>query len=166
MQLFCPAEPRGKCTSRSAGRLRPLHQTAPGHPLVAMCHVPRALGLGHFIPRKGTYLRLDLRPLHPQASETHSPGPRSRWGPLSPAQAGWGRNPSRYTVAAAAPWGSKAQTCNRARPPAGTSRRLRAVSVPRAAPGRARPPAPRAAKRYSTPRFWPPGAEELRAGKA
>lgn len=38
--------------------------------------------------------------------------------------------------------------------------------VSRAAPGWARPPAPRAAEDCSTPPFWPPGAAELGAGKA
>lgn len=37
------------------------------------------------------------------------------------------------------------------------------LSVPRAAPGRARPPAPLSAKGYSTPGFWPLGAEERKS---
>ncbi|XP_057585961.1 uncharacterized protein LOC130850429 [Hippopotamus amphibius kiboko] len=60
--------------------------------------------------RKGAYLRLQLRPLHPQSWETGSPGPPSLRDPLLPPQAG-----VRCKVAAAAPWGSKAQTCGRAR---------------------------------------------------
>ena len=101
----------------------------------------------------------------PHTSETDSAGPGSgsrirRRGP--------GPEPAaKQPPLRPRPGGAKRKMVRALGPARGeASRRLRAASVPRAAPGLAGRPAPRAAEGCSTPPFWPPGAAELRAGKA
>jgi hypothetical protein len=133
---------------------------APGNPPVAVGHVFVAC----VISRLGTYLRLEPRQL-----QLWNAGDKLSW-PTYPGRGSGsrGQGPARSSLQNSIGSALGKQSANVSPRPAaqGGSVRMRAAPVSRAAPSRARPPDPRATEGCSTPPFWPPGAAELRAGKA